>query len=526
MKINKLSVVLIISLLVFVACEDPKEEQDTTPPSITITSPQNGTIVSEVFNITCIATDNDAIDFVQLWVDGVSLGTTDNEEPYSLPCSTRSYEDDSNHTFSVRAIDQSENMTDSEPISLTIDNSNSWPDSVDVVSISYTQTEVTITWEQSVAEDFLEYRILTADAEDGVRTTIGSIMIIADTTIIHSEIIPDQQVWYWVEVIDQYGYGTTGKGDYIRVSSTLPDIVFVSNMGAEIPSLYRTDFDGNNLRQLTTGIIVQKLSVPYDGSIFIYEATIVGESGSHIFKMDPEGQNTVQLTTVGLNTNPIVSQDGSKIIFLSYRDQGSGEIYIMNMDGSEQNRLTNDEEYNAPYDISYNGLKVLFMSYESGDREIHIMDNDGSGDFQLTSVDWSEGYTYDPKFSPDATKFVYVHRGPGRLYTMNTDGTDQIQIWTQNMSPGGAQYSPNGAKILYEGNAELFLINVDGSGGSIQITDTEGEDLYPQFSSDGSYIAYESHIDNAYEILRTSSDGTETRQITDMGGKYPYFIPK
>jgi len=518
----KLLIIVLIFGALFLTCEDPIEE-DSISPSVTITTPQNGSTVSEVFEITCIATDNDAIDSVQLWVDGVSLGITDSDEPYSLPCSTQSYEDGSIHAFTVRAYDKSKNVADSTPISLTIDNTESWPDSVNIVSISYTGTEVTITWEISNAEDFLEYRILTADAEDGIKTNIATITVIADTSFIHNEITPDQQVWYWVEVVDQYGFGTIGEGDYIRVSTSLPDIVFSSSMGTEALSLYRTDFDGHNIRQLTTGMHARTLSVPYSGSIIIYEGAYVGESGSQIFKVDPDGQNVMQLTDDGHNTNPAVSQDGTKIIFLSYRDHGSGELYIMNNDGTGQSRLTNDEEYNAPYDVSYNGLKILYMSYTSGDRQIHIMNNDGSDDLQLTSVD--VGYAYAPKFSPDATRFIYVQRSPGGLYTMNIDGSDQTQLWTQE-SPSEAQYSPDGSKILFTANEELFLINTNGTGGNVQITENEGGDLYPQFSADGSYIVCETRIENAYEILRISSDGSGTRQITHLGGQYPYFIPK
>jgi len=518
----KLVVILIVSLVVVTSCEDPIEN-DTTPPSVTITNPQNGATISEVSNITCIATDNDAIDYVQLWVDGVSTGVTDNDEPYLLPCSTSSYEDNSVHTFTVRAFDPSENVTDSNPISLTVDNSNSWPDGVDVVSISYTQTEATIRWERSFADDFLEYRIYTADSEDGVKTNIGISSLIADTSFSHSELTTDQQVWYWVEVIDKFGFSTRGEGDYIRISTTLPDVVFKSQMHTELYSIYRTDFDGHNIQQLTTGMNVSTLFVPFDGSIIIFEATPVGESSSQVFKIDPDGQNNVQLTTEGLNTNPIISQDGSKIIFMSYRDSNSGEIYIMNSDGTGQTRLTNDDEYNAPYDISYNGLEILYMSYASGSRQIHIMKNDGSDDFQITYVD--VGYAYAPKFSPDATSFVSVHRGPGILYIVNLDDMESIQLSTQG-SPNDAQYSPDGSKILYRANEELYLMNADQTGGHIQITDTEGGDLYPQFSNDGLYVAYESPLESVYEIFRTSADGTETRQITAMGGQYPYFIPK
>jgi Tol biopolymer transport system component len=522
---KKLLFLLLVSSAVFYSCEETEspEVNDTTPPTVTITSPQNNSTVSEIVTITCMSSDNVGVEKVELWVDGTPTEVSDESEPYSLPFNTTTYQDSSSHMIIVRATDKVGNRTDSDPITLTIDNSNSWPDRVDIISISYTETEATIAWESSNAQDFLEYRILSSGAEDGIRTNIATITDIVDTLFVHNEITPDQQVWYWVEVVDQYGFETISEGRYIRVSTTLPDIIFRSSMGMSISSIYRTDFDGNNLRQLTTGMNIQRLSVPFDGSIIIFEGSYVGESGSQIFKLDPYGQNIIQLTDDGHNTTPVVSQNGAKIIFLSYRDQGSGELYIMNSDGTGQSRLTNDEEYNAPYDISYNGTKILYMSYTSGNRQIHIMNNDGSDDLQLSVFD--EGYGYAPRFSPDATRFVFVQINPNRLHTMNIDGTDQTQLWTQG-SPREAQYSPDGSKILYRADEELYLMNTNGTGGNTQITDNESEGLYPQFSEDGSHIAFQLHIDNAYEIIRTSSSGTETRQITSMGGHYPYFIPK
>ena len=88
-------------LLIFLACEDPNKP-DTTPPTVTITYPPNGSTVSEVLGITCISTDNEGIEKVELWVDGASTGLTDNNKPYSFLWNTTTYENNSTHTITVR----------------------------------------------------------------------------------------------------------------------------------------------------------------------------------------------------------------------------------------------------------------------------------------------------------------------------------------------------------------------------------------------------------------------------------------
>jgi Leucine-rich repeat (LRR) protein len=121
---KRLYPLLFISVLIFLSCEEPKEEEvvvDTIPPTVTITSPQNGSTVSDSITITCMSSDNEGIEKVELWVNGVSTGVTDNTEPYSLNWNTITLEDGS-FTIIVRSYDLSGNTTDSEPIILTVHN--------------------------------------------------------------------------------------------------------------------------------------------------------------------------------------------------------------------------------------------------------------------------------------------------------------------------------------------------------------------------------------------------------------------
>ena len=127
-------------LLLFWSCED-EAEPDTVPPTVTIISPNDGLTVSESVTITCISTDNEGIEKVELWVNDVSTVITyeselyslfwniisDDDssytiiksEPYSLFWDVTSY-NDGTYTIIVRSYDTSANITDSEPITLTL----------------------------------------------------------------------------------------------------------------------------------------------------------------------------------------------------------------------------------------------------------------------------------------------------------------------------------------------------------------------------------------------------------------------
>ena len=121
---KKLHPLLSVLFLIYWGCE--LNDEDTTPPTISITTAFTGS-VSEIVTISVMVTDDEGIDKVELWVDGINTGVTDNAEPYTLNWNTSSYEDSSAHIIVVRVYDTSGNIADSQPVTLTVDNSTSSP---------------------------------------------------------------------------------------------------------------------------------------------------------------------------------------------------------------------------------------------------------------------------------------------------------------------------------------------------------------------------------------------------------------
>lgn len=204
---------LLLSFLVLIMsnCE-MIEESDNTPPKVTITFPQDGSIVCEIVNITCVSTDNEGIDRVELWVDGVSTGITDKTEPYSMEWNTTTYEDSSSHTITVRSHDINDNKTDSDPITVIVDNSTVHPNSINIRSITYTTTQMTIMWEVSKDDDFSYYELLESESEIGDKSLIVKVSEIYDTTYVLTEFDPSRPKWYWISITDTFGFSTMGDG--------------------------------------------------------------------------------------------------------------------------------------------------------------------------------------------------------------------------------------------------------------------------------------------------------------------------
>lgn len=83
-------------------------------------------------------------------------------------------------------------------------------------------------------------------------------------------------------------------------------------------------------------------------------------------------------------TLPLIAAAQGKIAFLSERD-GNHEIYMMNPDGSNQTRLTNNPASDSNPSLNGDGSKIVFQSWRDGNAEIYIMNSDGSNQINLTT---------------------------------------------------------------------------------------------------------------------------------------------
>ena len=132
----------------------------------------------------------------------------------------------------------------------------------------------------------------------------------------------------------------------------------------------------------------------------------------------------------------------ARIAFSSGRD-GNAEIYVMDVNGKNQRRLTNNRHGDGSPSWSPDGKRIAFVSNRDGHvnirggstYEIYVMDADGGNEQKLTNHRTWDG---SPSWSPDGKQIAFSSGRVGNLnseiYVMDADGGNQQKL-TNN--PGG-----------------------------------------------------------------------------------------
>ena len=234
-----------------------------------------------------------------------------------------------------------------------------------------------------------------------------------------------------------------------------------------------------------------------------------------------------QFTTSPQNsTSPRWSPDGRSVAFLSSRpestapagsvaDQPRSQVWLLSMGGGEAKRVTNLKNGISSFRWSPDGTRLVVVSRlgpsdnrgdsrtgdakdrsdvrhyknssykfnDSGwfdDRRTHlwVVDaNSGSAQQITEGDDWNDS---DPQWSPDGKRIAFVSNRTGKEYEENR-------------------------------NADVWVINADGTGTLTKISDHDESDNQPRWSPDGKTIAFTGEVherDHPKIWLAPSSGGT------------------
>ncbi len=322
----------------------------------------------------------------------------------------------------------------------------------------------------------------------------------------------------------------------ISISDDGNRIVFLSSgdLTGENPSrqtqVFGIDADGTGLRQIT------------DLQVHASYATLSGDGTSVAFRdfettwrirwINWDGSGLVEIVS-GSGSYPSITDDGQTIV---YHDPAR-EIWKIRADGTGNTQLTNG----APPDdtipvISGDGSRIVFRSYggeypggnnPDGGYEMIAMDSAGGNLRQLTLL-VAAGHAMEPAITDDGTRVFFEVSGYN-IFRIQSDGTDLAQVTDlTGWYPWQFSPFPDGTGVVFSTISEsgdttndIFKINADGTG-MTQLTPFGSESSqFPVVSSDGQWVVFQSkglvagtNVDGSLELFRMRMDGTNLYSIT------------
>jgi Tol biopolymer transport system component len=253
-----------------------------------------------------------------------------------------------------------------------------------------------------------------------------------------------------------------------------------------------------------------------------------------IYRIDIDGFGATNLTdgVPGSHSQPSWSAEGTRIAFVSDRDDFDSEVYVMTATGRRQTRLTTNPGLDTEPSWFPSDDRIAFRrgsgQFPAEQADIYTLaldaDAEPAGDpVQLTT---SEANDIMPAVSPDGKRIAFASNRDGdyEIYVMKakpegpknkpvklTNNTDVVD-WNPD-------WSPNGKRIVFESNRdgddEIFVMNADGSKEK-NLTRNEVIDVDPTWSPDGKRIAFERNLGGvSRDIFRMRADGTKQFNLTD-----------
>lgn len=230
------------------------------------------------------------------------------------------------------------------------------------------------------------------------------------------------------------------------------------------------------------------------GQILTYDVITPGTDGARdIVLVDfssDEAEELVITANIEYDCYPSFSPDGSQIVYMSERD-GNRDLYIMDLEGNDIVRLTDDPGYDYEPAWSPDGEHIAFVSRRSGQSQIYIMDTDGSNVVQLTDSDYLD---WRPAWSPDGEWIAFEswREGNADVYIMRPDGSDLKQLTTSLAEDGHPHFSPDGRYLVFHsrrsGDYQLFIMEVDDPENVWHLETSTSHALLPVWTAPGAEV--------------------------------------
>ncbi len=250
-----------------------------------------------------------------------------------------------------------------------------------------------------------------------------------------------------------------------------------------------------------------------------------------VWVMDYDGENVKRLTDDrSIALLPRFSPDGRRLAYTSYKD-GNPDLLMLDLETGRAKAFSDEQGLNIAGGFSPDGTRLLMTLSRGKSPNLYVKNVDGSGPAERLTSHFGADST--PTFSPDARQVAFVsdRSGNPQIHVLDIPTKKITRLTSMNWCDAPA-WSPTGEWIAFSGRLhnkdkmDIFLVDITG-GQLRQLTKGEGSNEDPAWSPDGRFLAFSSTRGKRSQIWVMDADGSAPRLMADVPGSSvtPHWSP-
>lgn len=237
------------------------------------------------------------------------------------------------------------------------------------------------------------------------------------------------------------------------------------------------DADGENQRLvLESRYPLMSPSWSPDGQWLSY-VSFENKRSSIFVQLVRTGERRQVSARAGINGAPTWSPDGKKLALTLGGSGGNPDIYVLDLQSQDLNRITNDPAIDTEATWAPDGKSLYFTSDRAGGPQIYqIGVNPGDRPKRIT---FTGNYNARPRVSADGTQLAMVTLDGGNYRVAVQDlSNGSVRVLSKGHLDESPSFAPNGATLIYSeregGHGVLATVSVDGLTG-LRLKSEQGE---------------------------------------------------
>ena len=333
-----------------------------------------------------------------------------------------------------------------------------------------------------------------------------------------------------------------GLGDGLVLVLELHDVVY-----AELKERGRfplPDPDSDDFRmavhRVSDQVVEWAFGEPGMAASRIAFSMVGGNGAQELYLIDSDGENLRRITNDGeITMSPTWHPSGEKLAYISYRNGEPSRIFEMDLTTRRERALDpgRDGQHITP-EYHPNGREIAFGLL--GLNRTGIFRYDWERSCCLTHLQGGRWEDLSPTYSADGRRLAFQSNRLGesvpQVYVMNAEGGDAELISPYEYGSSGyytsPDWSPTGDRVAFHGKLgrygrfQILVAEVEARGARVLQLTAEGNNEDPSWAPDGRHLVFSGERSYGFGLFVVdSASGRIRAMVTGIRPKNPGWSP-